>query len=426
MRCIGDLHLHSHYARATAKAMNALDLYKWAQIKGIHLIGTGDFTHPLYYKELCSQLVEAGEGVYTLKKNIRKPYLQSLPNRSEPLILFTAEVSCIYSKGGKTRRVHILIWAPSLEVVGKINERLSKVGNLKSDGRPIIGIDVKNLSSIIWEVDERVIIVPAHAWTPWFSIFGSKSGFDSIEECFDELTPRITTIETGLSSDPIMNARVYDLKSIHLISNSDAHSPPNLGREATVYELHDISFSSLSSAVGSKKDPRNYIDSTIEFFPEEGRYHWDGHRACNVLLSPEESKKNMYICPVCHLPLTVGVESRVNELALRHEHHGEVKKFVSTVPLLQIIAQASGVGVKSKKVVGIYERMIAAFGPELDIVLHVPELDISHAGYSDVAEGIKRVRERNIRIVPGYDGEYGVVDVFGNSPLPKHKQVSLF
>lgn len=446
MRYIADLHLHSHYARATAREMNALDLYKWAQLKGIDIIGTGDFTHPGYFSELCDQLELVGEGVYTLKKAVREPYVQVLPFRREPVLICTTELSCIYSKGGKTRRVHVLIWAPSLEVVGKINENLGKIGNLKSDGRPILGCDVKEIAQRVWDVDERCVVVPAHIWTPWFSVFGSKSGFDSLQECFEELAPRITAVETGLSSDPIMNAQVEALGALNLISNSDAHSPGNLGREATVLELDEVSFDAVAQAMrarvpdarkgdahdgdahahGKREHGKNYIASTIEFFPEHGRYHWDGHRACDVLLSPHESKKLHHVCPKCHTPLTIGVESRVIELAGDSPSDRAPKKFISAVPLVEIIAQSVQVGVKSKKVAALYHQMLQAFGPELRITSDVSTDDMRAKGFNEIAEGIERVRARDIKVVPGYDGEYGVVDVFGTRPLQRLEQVSLF
>lgn len=426
MQYIADLHLHSHYSRATAKQMNALDLYKWAQIKGIDLIGTGDFTHPRYFEELKGELIEAADGLYSLKQDLQKNYLENIPLRREPYFIFTTEISCIYSKTGKVRRIHIMVWASGIGGVEKINERLSRIGNLSADGRPIFGADVKNVSQIIWEADPSAIIIPAHAWTPWFSIFGSKSGFDSIEECFEDLSYKITAIETGLSSDPVMNACLSKLENINLVSNSDAHSPQNLGREATVFEVKSLSFSNILTAVKNIKREENFIDYTIEFFPQEGKYHWDGHRDCSVLLSPQESRKLKNMCPKCHSPLTIGVESRVLELSDKALEDVKPKKFVSIVPLPEIIAQSLNLAKNSKKVQGIYLDMVKALGTEFNILLNVPIDEIRLAGFDDVASGIELVRRRKIKITPGYDGVYGVVDVFGEKKLKKAEQTSLF
>lgn len=305
MKIITDFHIHSKYARATSPNMNLENLSVWAEKKGIQVISTGDFTHPVWFKELKEKLEPAEQGLYKLKG-------AESPTR----FILTTELSCIYTKKGKGRRVHLLLFAPSLETVEKINTQLGWIGNLKSDGRPMLGIDAKEVVKITLAASPECLVVPAHIWTPWYSVFGSKSGFDSLEECFDEYTKYIYAIETGLSSDPAMNWRLSALDNITLISNSDAHSPPKIGREANVFNV-EMSYGAISEAIKTK-DPAKFL-YTIEFFPEEGKYHYDGHRLCKVSLPPEKSKKLNNICPACGKPLTIGVLNRVEELADRPE-----------------------------------------------------------------------------------------------------------
>lgn len=399
MKLIGDFHIHSRFARACSKALNIENLDKWAQIKGINVLGTGDFTHPQWFKELKKNLEPAEQGLYKFKNN-------------ETRFLLTAEISNIYSKGGKVRRIHTIIFTPSLEAVEKINHKLTLAGfNLKSDGRPILGQDVKDTVKIILDICPDCFIVPAHAWTPWFSIFGSMSGFDTIEECFEELTPKIFAIETGLSSDPAMNWRLSALDKIAIISNSDAHSLENLGREANVFDC-ELSYKGIIEAIKSK-DPKKFL-YTIEFFPEEGKYHYDGHRVCQVRLSPEETKKHKGLCPKCRKPVTVGVMNRVAQLADR-KSGGKLAKVIpykSLVPLAQIIGGALGVGVKSKAVKKEYDNLIKKFGSEFKILLEVELSKLAAETLPKIAEGIERVREGKLQIEPGYDGEYGKVKIF--------------
>lgn len=399
MKFIADFHIHSKYSRATSKDMNLESLDKWAKIKGIKVLGTGDFTHPEWFKSLKEKLTPAEPGLYKLKTDG--------PTR----FILTSEISCIYTKNNKVRKIHILIFAPSLEVVEKINAHLNSVGNIKSDGRPILGLDVKELVKIVFGISQDCFFVPAHAWTPWFSIFGSKSGFDSIEECFEEYSKYIYAIETGLSSDPLMNWRLSALDKIALISNSDAHSPRKLGREANVFDT-DLSYDAIIRAIKSK-DQKKFL-YTIEFFPEEGKYHYDGHRTCEISLAPSESKKYNNVCPTCGKPLTIGVMNRVAGLADRKpgfNPHGAIP-FKSLVPLEEIIAESLGVTTASKRVGVEYSNLIKKLGNEFNVLLTATKQDLIGATSPEIADGIVRVREGKVSITPGYDGVYGRVTIF--------------
>ncbi|MAF43393.1 MAG: DNA helicase UvrD [Parcubacteria group bacterium] len=401
MQFIADFHIHSKYSRATSKEMNLESLDKWAKIKGIKVLGTGDFTHPEWLKSLKDKLEPAEPGLFKVKNT----------NKGTRFIL-TAEISCIYSKNNQVRRIHILVFAPGFEAVDKINAHLNCIGNLKSDGRPILGLDAEKLAKIILDASSDCLVVPAHIWTPWFSIFGSKSGFDSIEECFGDYSKYIYAMETGLSSDPKTNWRLSSLDNIALISNSDAHSPSKIGREANVFDV-EISYLAILQAIKSK-DPQKFL-STIEFFPEEGKYHYDGHRNCEIRLTPEESRKYNNICPACGKPLTVGVLNRVEELADRPDNLKPVKAipFKSLIPLQEIIAAALGVSsVNTKKVGNEYQNLIKKFNTEFKILLEIPLKDLKSSTLPEIAEGIVRVREGKVFIEPGYDGVFGKIKIF--------------
>jgi uncharacterized protein (TIGR00375 family) len=380
--------------------MNLENLDRWAAIKGINVIGTGDFTHPKWIEEIKKELAPAEPGLFKL-----------CGTDSPTRFILTSEISCIYSKGGKVRKVHIIIFAPSIEAVEKINFELAKIGNLKADGRPILGLDAKELAKIVLDADENCLVVPAHAWTPWFSVFGSKSGFDSLEECFEEYTKYIYAIETGLSSDPAMNWRLSQLDKITLISNSDAHSLPKMGREANVFET-ELDYFEITRVIKTK-DKRKFL-YTIEFFPEEGKYHYDGHRLCNLSLSPVQSKKYNNICPRCGKPLVIGVLNRVEKLADRPEGFilPNAIPFKSLIPLNEIIAESVGVSVASKEVLKHYNHLIKSLGSEFKILLESSEKEIKENSLSEIAEGVKRMREGKILIEPGYDGVYGKIKIF--------------
>ncbi|MGE5893509.1 MAG: endonuclease Q family protein [bacterium] len=411
MRYIADLHIHSKYSRATSSDMSPESIWKWAQLKGITVIGTGDFTHPEWFKELRKKLEPSGNGLLRLKDAYQG---KDIPGSCSADVFFmlTAEISCIYSRKGKTRKVHCLVFAPDGSVAGNINTALSKIGNLSSDGRPILGLDAKELLKIVLDSSPDVILIPAHAWTPHFSVFGSESGFDSLEECFDELTPHIHAIETGLSSDPAMNRRLSALDRITLISNSDAHSAAKIGREANMFDT-DVSYLSIVNALRTRKG----LLGTIEFFPEEGKYHYDGHRACNVRLSPRETRGRNYLCPVCGKKLTIGVMHRVEKLADRE--NGALAPgalpFRSVIPLQEILAEALEVGVSSKKVEREHLSLLAQLGNEFTVLLDAPLNDIQRAGSPRISEAIGRMRAGQVHIEPGYDGAYGTIAIFGET-----------
>jgi uncharacterized protein (TIGR00375 family) len=412
MQFICDFHIHSKYSRATAKNISVEELAKWAQIKGVNVLGTGDFTHPIWFKELKEKLESAEEqGLYKLKSKFQVP---SLKNNTR--FILTTEISSIYTKNNKTRKIHNLIFAPSFEVVEKINTQLGWIGNLKSDGRPILGLDAKELAKIIFNISQDCMIVPAHAWTPWFSIFGHFSGFDSIEECFEEYAKNIFAIETGLSSDPEMNWSWSKLDHITLISNSDAHSPSKIAREANVFQGEKISYNLIRDAIMKKSDELKLV-KTIEFFPEEGKYHWDGHRLCGIVLNPEDSLKYNNLCPHCGKMLTIGVANRVMKLSDRKQKEKSTNAvpFVKIIPLEELVADVLKFGVGAKAVKDNYNKLIKIFGNELKILLEVKKEEIIKAGFPEIAEGIERVRQGNIQINPGYDGEFGKINIFGEN-----------
>ncbi|MFC1663579.1 endonuclease Q family protein [Patescibacteria group bacterium] len=415
MKFIADLHLHSKYSRATSRQMDLENLDKWAKIKGIRVLGTGDFTHPEWFKNLKENLEPAESGLFK-KKN----------NDSETRFFLSSEISCIYSKKGRVRKIHIVIFAPSFDVVEKINVQLSWIGNLKSDGRPILGLDAKELIKIVLNVSQDCLIVPAHCMTPWFAIFGSKSGFDSTEECFEDYSKHIFALETGLSADPAMLWRIPAGQRIALISNSDAHSPQKIGREANVFDT-ELNYSAIIDAIKSK-DPKKFL-YTIEFFPQEGKYHYDGHRSCEIVFSPSESKKYNNICPNCGRPLTIGVLNRIEELAINTDGfkpEGAIP-FKSLIPLSEIIAEALGQMTGTKRVDEEYKNLIKNFKNEFEILLNTSYQDLENVTLPEIAEGIIRVREGRVQIEPGYDGVFGKIRIFFKGEQKKlTKQKTLF
>jgi uncharacterized protein (TIGR00375 family) len=403
MRIIADLHIHSKYSRACSPELTLPNIDLWCQYKGIDLVATGDFTHPAWIKDIKEQLEPVDNGLFILR--------QAQHDNPTHFILGT-EIACIYKQGDKCRRIHLNIFFPEIKDVEKFNNTLEKQGrNLKSDGRPILGLSAIQIAEIVFSINEKAIIIPAHAWTPWFSIFGSKSGFDTIEECFDIYTPYIYAIETGLSSDPAMNWRLSALDNIFLVSNSDAHSLPNLGREANVFEWEKPSYDEFYNTLKNKD--KSKFKYTIEFFPEEGKYHVDGHAKCGISMEPEETKKNKGICSVCKKPLVVGVLNRVVELADRKSNMAKDKiPFKSLVPLQEIIAESFNVGKGSKRVQEEYFSMIKKAGSEFNILLDKDINELKEISEPEVVEAIKRVREGNLHIEPGYDGIYGKVQIY--------------
>ena len=408
MKMIADLHIHSRFSMATSKEGTPENLDFWARKKGISLIGTGDFTHPVWREELKERLVSEGNGLYRLRDEYVKEESRKFPGEGTRFVV-SGEISSIYKKNGKTRKVHNVILLPSLEAADAMAQRLEKIGNIHSDGRPILGLDSHDLLEMMLDVCPEGILIPAHIWTPHFSVLGAKSGFDSVEECFEELAPYIHALETGLSSDPAMNWRISKLDRYQLVSNSDAHSPSKLGREANLLDI-DCSYEGLYRAIQTGEG----LEGTVEFFPEEGKYHFDGHRKCGVSLSPVEAERLGGICPVCGKKLTMGVDHRVEQLADRAEGFvkKDGKKYESLVPLPEVISACMGYSTSSKKVQGCFEQLIQTLGTEFDILRNVPSEDIKSCAGERIAEGIENVRTGNVKRIPGYDGEYGKIELF--------------
>ena len=408
MKMIADLHIHSRFSMATSKEGTPENLDFWARKKGISLIGTGDFTHPVWREELKERLVSEGNGLYRLRDEYVKEESRKFPGEGTRFVV-SGEISSIYKKNGKTRKVHNVILLPSLEAADAMAQCLEKIGNIHSDGRPILGLDSHDLLEMMLDVCPEGILIPAHIWTPHFSVLGAKSGFDSVEECFEELAPYIHALETGLSSDPAMNWRISKLDRYQLVSNSDAHSPSKLGREANLLDI-DCSYEGLYRAIQTGEG----LEGTVEFFPEEGKYHFDGHRKCGVSLSPVEAERLGGICPVCGKKLTMGVDHRVEQLADRAEGFvkKDGKKYESLVPLPEVISACMGYSTASKKVQGCFEQMIQTLGTEFDILRNVPSEDIKSCAGERIAEGIENVRTGNVKRIPGYDGEYGKIELF--------------
>ncbi|MFA7283949.1 MAG: endonuclease Q family protein [Candidatus Omnitrophota bacterium] len=412
MEFIADFHIHSKYSRATSRDMDVKHLTHWARLKGITLMGTGDFTHHLWLEELKHNLEDCGNGLFQC---------------DGIYFMLTAEISSIYSKGGRGYRIHNLIFAPSFAVVDRINNALfSRGANLSSDGRPIIGLPAAELARIVFDIDPNCMVVPGHIWTPWFSLFGSMSGFDKIEDCFEDQTPRIFALETGLSSDPAMNWRLSALDRFTLISNSDSHSPQKIGREANVFNC-ELSYAEIRRVL--KEKDKNKFLYTIEFFPEEGKYHFDGHRACGICWSPAQTREHGGRCPKCGKSVTVGVVNRVEKLADRVEGFTPQNAipFKNLIPLDEIIASAKGLGKGSVSVEREYLLYLNKFGTEFDVLLKASREDLMKGLPPKIAEGVLLARQGKVNIRPGYDGEYGVVSVFdGSSEDKKEEQLNLF
>jgi DNA helicase-2/ATP-dependent DNA helicase PcrA len=416
MRRVADLHVHSRYSRATSRAADLDGYHQWARIKGVDIVGTGDFTHPAWFAELSSRLVEK-DGLFVLRDPPSQSPLEDVsPAARDVRFVLTAEISSIYRKLGRVRKVHSLIAVQSLDEARRLAGKLAAIGTIASDGRPILRLDPKDLLSMVLETAEDAFLIPAHIWTPWFSLFGSKSGFDRIEECFEELTPHIFALETGLSSDPAMNWRWSALDRYRLVSNSDAHSPGNLAREATLLDI-EPSWQGLSAALQSGEGFRG----TVEFFPEEGKYHYDGHRKCGVCMDPDETARAGGKCPACGKPVTVGVLSRVLQLADRRDpaQPRAAEGYRSLIPLPEVLAELAGTGSGSRAVGALYARLISSYGCELELLLDVPVEDIARSQGFLLAEAIRRMRERQTIPTPGYDGEYGVIRIFNDAELSR-------
>jgi PHP family Zn ribbon phosphoesterase len=450
MHIIADLQLHSKYARAVSKEMTLPNIHVWSRKKGIHLAATGDWTHPLWMKDIQEQLEERGNGMFTLRATYKKE--QENETHIDPFFLLAGEVSCIYSQGGKGRRVHVLLWVPSIQSALRINKQLTAQGcNLMSDGRPIIGLSCIQLAELVFSIEPKALVIPAHCWTPWFGLYGSMSGFDSIEEAFGPYSKDIYAVETGLSSNPAMNWHIQELDTRSILSFSDAHSGPKMGREATVFEYtgtpEEMSYEDLYQAITQQQIEQSQVRSavnttkiayTIEFFPEEGKYHYSGHRACGIRWTPEQTAKNGASCPVCGKALTEGVVQRVSHLSknthveepmnietyetsidstsapLTFVKHSLVSRppYVMMVPLMEIIAECIESPVTSQKVVRLYELLIEHFHTEFFVLLQAHIDAIILVAGDRIAQAIQKIRKQQLYIDPGYDGVFGKVRIW--------------
>ena len=418
---LSDLHIHSRFSRATSRGLDAPHLDWWARRKGIRVIGTGDFTHPAWRAELKEQLVPAGEGLYRLRDELRLP---GIAPGEETLFLVTGEISSIYKRAGKTRKVHNVILLPSLEAADELSARLEAIGNIHSDGRPILGLDSRDLLELTLNTCPDAELIPAHIWTPHFSMFGAFSDFSSVEECFDDMTPYIHAVETGLSSDPPMNWRVSALDGLTLVSHSDAHSPAKLGREANLMET-ELSYPGVVNAIRTGDG----FWGTIEFFPEEGKYHLDGHRNCGVCLTPSETQERGGLCPVCGRKLTVGVEHRVEELADREEGYraSGAKPCEGLAPLPEAMAATTGFSAAGKRTAEQADRLVRELGTEFYILRQAPVEEIERVAGPCIAEGIRRLRAGQVERRAGFDGEYGTISLLTPSEIERFNgQISLF
>lgn len=452
MKIVADLHLHSKYSRAVSPQMEPEILARWAAKKGIDLLATGDWTHPLWLKELEGQLEETEEGIYKIKNQ--------QPETKEVRFILSTEISSIYSQADKLRRIHNLVIIPSFTTAHKINEELKRRGcNLMSDGRPIIGLSSIQLAEVVWSIDKNCLIIPAHIWTPWFSMFGSKSGFDSVEECWGKYADQIYAIETGLSSSPDMNWRIKELDKRSIISFSDAHSPAKLGRELTIFKLKNklksnkkFSFFDLLSALRQDRDGDWQIAYTVEFYPEEGKYHYTGHRNCGVRHSPKDTKKKGSTCSVCGRPLTLGVMHRVKELAghpvikpikkenevglvgYYHPQDKDRPPYVMLVSLMEILAESFSIGVTSQKVKNEYDNLTGNLASELELLTQTKTEKIASFCGEKIAQAIKKVRKGDIVVDPGFDGVFGKVKIWKeekesvsqDAALESKEQMTLF
>src|SRR5574341_247723 len=425
MRIVADLHIHSYLSRAFIPQLKPENLSEWCPLKGITALATGAFTHPRWFAELREKLVETEPGLFTLKPDLAAPVdARVVPACRAPVrFVLGVEISCIYKKGPRVRKVHHLVFMPSFDAAERFNANLGKIGNLRSDGRPILGLDSRNLLELVLKADPQAVLIPAHAWTPHFAVFGSESGFDSLEECFDDLTPHIFAIETGLSSDPAMNWRLSQLDGLTLISNSDAHSPEKLAREANLFDT-DLSYAGIFDAVKAR-DGR--FLKTLEFFPEEGKYHVDGHRKCQTRLDPKETLQRNGLCPVCGKAVTVGVLHRVERLADRPEFKqpAGAADYENLIPLKEVLSEVLRVGPTSVKVDALYRRLLESFGNELFILRELPlaRLEPEHPL---VALALDRMRRGKVRIDAGYDGEYGTISLLFEEDFTSKRQMALF
>lgn len=411
MKFLADLHIHSRFSLATSKNTDVENLCVAARKKGITVLGTGDFTHPGWFGELKNKLVQAEEGLYGPNKIISGKIDKFIPESCRGITRFipTSEICNIYKKGGKTRKIHSIIVLPELSVVEKLNRRLKGLGKTESNGRPIFTFDVVNMLEMVFDVSDRAMFIPAHIWTPWYSVFGSISGFDSIEECFGNFSEYIFAAETGLSSDPDMCREFSGLDKITLISNSDAHSPLKVGREANIFDT-SLCYDSIISAI-KRGNPKEFT-GTVEYYPEEGKYYADGHRNCNLSLLPEETDRYSGMCPVCRKKITIGVLHRIQKLSDKSKNKAATLRCFKTIPLLEILSEIFQLNPGSKKVMLYYNNLLEQFGPELYILNFTGIEELRHSGIHLLAEAIERMRKNKVMITPGFDGKHGTVKLF--------------
>jgi uncharacterized protein (TIGR00375 family) len=425
LRVIADLHIHSRFSRATSKKMTIAEISRFAKIKGLKVVGTGDFTHPKWYSELSNELTEdSGTSLYSSKKHPESPVRY----------MITAEVCTIYNVDERSKKIHHVVFTPSLETASQISDRLQRYGNLSADGRPILDMTASQLVEEVMEVSDENEVFPAHVWTPWFSLFGAFSGFDKIEDCYEDMTRHIHALETGLSSDPPMNWRLSALDRFTLVSNSDCHShwPWRIGREANVFELDKLTYMEIVDTI-RKKDPKRFR-FTIETNPAYGKYHWTGHRNCKVSLPPQEAIKYGNRCPVCGRKLTRGVEQRIEELADRPADYTPENPigYKRLLPLSEIITAVLGVSYPgTKKVWSAYSPLVKKFGDEYTVLMDTPKEEMEKIVDSKIAEAIVRVREEKAYVIPGYDGVYGQLVIFDEKheavpQKPKQKSMADF
>lgn len=424
MEYISELHVHSKYAGACSDKLTLDNIDATSSQKGINLIGTGDFTHPEWFKEIKSRLEPQGNGLFRVKGSSTKVNF-----------ILSAEVCTISSKigdgkagmfdrSGNVAKIHHGILAPDLETIQQINDTLARHGKLALDGRPQLSMQASELVEALMGIDKRIFVFPAHAWTPWFGVFGSMGGFDSIEDAYQDQAKHIYALETGLSSDPAMNWRISKLDKYTLISGGDAHSLPKLGREATILEIDEnkLSYDSAIDALKNKK-----VKMTVEFYPEEGKYHYDGHRNCNISMSPSESRRFNGRCPVCGKKITIGVLHRVEELADRPEGYkpSNAVPFVHAVPLLEVLSYITNKGVGTNQVQELYSKLIGKFDTEFNMIINSDIESIAEVD-KELAKSIQNIREDKVNIIPGYDGVFGIVDIMNRvKPEPKGRQSSL-
>ncbi len=415
MKYFADLHLHSKYSRGCSKNLDLENLVFYADLKGLKILITGDFTHPLWFKEISQKLTDAGDGVYKLKNS-----------ESDIYFLLGGEINSIFSRRGIVKRIHYVVILPRFDLVEKFNKKLALYTNLASDGRPTLGLDIIEVMKILFDIYDKAIFIPAHIWTPWYSLYGSVSGFDSIYEAFDDYVDLVTAVETGLSSDPAMNWRLSELDKFSIVSFSDAHSPypHRIGREATAFELEAINYQNIYQAM-KNSDEKNKILMTVEFYPEEGKYHYDGHRNCKVRFSPEEAKKNNYLCPICGKQVTIGVMTRVEKLAQRPADFfdNQRPKFIKTPPITEVLAQIFKTDPTTKKVLEKYKEIIQNYGPELEILTGNYDKEKMKSKDPLLLKSLMKIERNEVVLEPGYDGEYGKVIINLDS---EEKEKSLF